>query len=151
MTRTAIKNGELTGAELRSIRELLGLSPAWLAKHLEIREREYTRMEQGTRGSIYRDGEWCDGGRIARSVNALAEEASDLVEELVSEYEHMQPNGTAPALFTYRTDLDYEEAQYRQGVAYEKQKPVRWHHHICARVADEVDVRIAYVSLPDEK
>lgn len=126
-------NGAMTGAELRSIRELLGLSPVWLARHLQMSEREYVLMERG-RSPIYRG--------VASKVDRLAEEASELVEELVEEHER-KPGGV---IYTYETDSDYEFIQQKQSIAVEHQKPVRWHHQICARVRDEVEIKIEYVS-----
>lgn len=129
----------MTGAELRSIRELLGLSPVWLSRHLKISEREYVLMERG-RSPIPGGDE--DKPDVVAIVEGLADEASELVEKLVEQYER-EPGGV---LYTYETDSDYEYVQQRQKLALEHQKPVRWHHHICARVRDEVDVRIDYVA-----
>jgi hypothetical protein len=126
-------NGAMSGAELRSIRELLGLSPVWLARHLKMSEREYVLMERG-RSPIYRN--------VASKVEKLAEEASDLVGQLVEKFER---DGGGP-LITYETDADYEFIQQEQKLPLEKHKPVRWHHHICARVADEIDVRVDYIA-----
>lgn len=134
----ATATGVMTGAELRSTRELLGFSPTWISRHLGIAEREYVLMERG-RSPVYKP--------IARKIETLAIEASDLVDGLIDKAEEDLNKGGKSVLHTYETDADYEFAQRSQGLSLEDQKPVRWHHHICARVADEVDVKIEYVSV----
>ena len=122
----------MSAAELRSTREFLGFSPLWMARHLKMSEREYVLMERD-RAPIYRG--------VTNKVEELAEEVNGLIDQLVKKIER----GEVDALQTYETDADYEYVQQQQNIPYNEQKPVRWHRHICARVADQIDVRIDYI------
>jgi hypothetical protein len=138
--------GVMSGAELRSTREVLGLSPVWMARYLEMSEREYDHMERG-KAPIYRG--------VAEKVQKLADEATRLVDTLAESYDiaaNKGYTGDAITMRTYRTDSDYEHAQralFRGAVlTWSDIKPVRWHHHICARVVAEVPaVRIEYLDV----
>jgi hypothetical protein len=122
----------MSGAELRSTRELLGLSPVWMAHHLQASPRDFDFMERG-REPVNQ--------ATADKVNALAEEASALVDELIQFHEKCAHKST---MITYKTDADFENAQHDQKVPWANRKPVRWHHHVCARVAEQVDIKIDY-------
>lgn len=111
----------LTPAELKSQREYLGLSTAWIADRLVIGERRIQRMETGQE-------------TIPDAVIALIDEvqadAKKMVEQMVAVYRRkVKAAEGAPALLpTYRTDKISEEAS--------KPYPSRFYRHVAARVAD---------------
>ncbi|WP_396902648.1 hypothetical protein [Mycolicibacterium sp.] len=117
----------VTPAELRCLREFLGLPPVWLADRLKVRERTLHRWEAAV--APIPDG-------VATEVENLANDAADIVEQLVQQYEA----SGGGELVTYRTDEDYR-AVGELGLVY----PASWHRAIAARVAEQVpDVTLVY-------
>lgn len=110
----------VTPAELRCLREFLGLPPVWLADRLNVRERTLHRWEAAV--IPIPDG-------VAVEVEALANDAGDIVDALVQQYE----KSGGGELVTYRTDEDYRSVG-DLGLIY----PASWHRAIAARVAEQV-------------
>jgi hypothetical protein len=115
----------MTGAELRSLTELLGLNVAYLSKRWRATESTVKNWMKGSHEVPH----W-----IADDVNAMVDDTTDRLDTLVAK---LSPGDE---LQTYRTDVEYhdtegEEAPYNAS----------WHRGLCARAADEVDnVRITY-------
>lgn len=109
----------MTGAELRVVREWLGLTTRWLADHLDVAERSIHRWESGERPIP-------DGVRLA--VERLEQATSEIVEAAVTACN----DAPDPGLITYRSDGEYAEHHPEQPW------PASWHRAVVARVAHEV-------------
>lgn len=109
----------MTDAELKVIREYLGLTTRWLADHLGVAERTVHRWESGA--SPIPDGVRLEVERLevatATAVGAAVEACMDLPD---------------PAVVTYRTDEEYRARHP------EPTWPASWHRAVVARVAEEV-------------
>lgn len=118
----------MTDAELRVVREWLGLSPEWLAQHLGVSPRTVRHWEAG-RYAIP------DGVRLA--VEELEASTTATVATTVGQLMDLPE----PGLVTYRTDAEYHQAHPEQPF------PASWHRAVVARVAHEVPALvIAYAS-----
>ena len=111
----------MTAGELKSGREYLGLSTAWMAEKLVIAERRIQRMESGQES-------------IPDTIVTLMDEASADAKAL---YDELNPiyrrkvkagDGRPVMLPTYRTDKESIDA----GEKY----PARFYRHIAARISD---------------
>ena len=112
----------MTSAEFRCLRELLGLTTAWLAARLGVAERTVQRWDHGHADIPL---------GVAETVEALREEADRQLDELIDRI-----TADAP-LVAYRTD---EDAQ-ADGSGW----PASWHRALCGRAADEVPgLRLIY-------
>lgn len=109
----------MTAAELRVVREFLGLTTRWLAEHLEVAERTVHRWEDGT--SVVPDG-------VRVEVERLEEATAQVVSAAIAACNDMRD----PAILTYRTDADYRRHHPEQPWE------ARWHRAVVARVAQEV-------------
>lgn len=109
----------MTPAELRVVREFLGLTPEWLADHLKVSPRSVRHWEAGKFSiphGVYlqvRDLEFRTGEFIGGIVDALMDVPD-------------------PVVVTYRTDAEYHAAHPE--IAF----PASWHRAVLARVALEV-------------
>lgn len=112
----------MTPAEMKVVREYLGLTTLWLAEHLVVAERTIHRWEAGA--SRIPDG-------VRTRIEALETAAAETVTATVEHYEHIRDPTEVP-LLTYRTDDDYRT--HHPEVTY----PASWHRAIAARVANEV-------------
>ena len=110
----------MTGAEMQSTREFLGLSLGWLSRHMTMNERRMMRMETGQESIP-------DG--LVTAIDEMSGEANELVSELIAKYRRqVKATPDEPVtVTTYRTDKDYE-SKY----------PARWHRMVCARVCQAV-------------
>lgn len=110
----------MSAAELRVIRERLGLPTAWAADKLGVAERSVTRWETGSH-------QIPDGiGDEVRRWQAVADAAvADARERLAAE-DH-------PSMVTYRTNDDYHAAHL--GIDW----PASFHRAITGRIAETVD------------
>ncbi|HEX6518290.1 MAG TPA: DUF1870 family protein [Nocardioidaceae bacterium] len=120
----------MTPAELRVVREFLGLTPEWLAGHLGVSARTVRHWEAGKYGIP-------DGVRLeiedleARTAQFVAGCAGQLMD---------LPD---PGVVVYRTDEEYRAAH--PGVGF----PASWHRACVARIAQEVPaLAIVYAELP---
>ncbi|WP_165608865.1 DUF1870 family protein [Mycolicibacterium fortuitum] len=112
----------MTPAELRCLREFLGLTTAWLADRLGIRERRLQRMEAGA--EPIPDG-------VAAEIDDLAATTAEYVEQLLNEFDDTDEAAT---LITYRTD-----AAFKASGGLGKTFPASWHRAVAARVAEQID------------
>ncbi len=121
----------MSDAELKVIREFLGLTGDWLAGHLEVSPRTVRHWEQGKYPIP-------DGVRLAmEDLEArTATFISGIVEKLLDMPE--------PAVLTYRTDEEYHAAH--PDILF----PASWHRAVVARVAQEVPgLTIVYRQPPE--
>lgn len=118
----------MSGAELRCLREWLGLTTRWLADHLGVAERSVHRWESGVRDVPQ---------GVADEVLRLSEITYDVLNGLVDHLIDMPD----PGVYTYTSDADYRHHHP------EVDWPASWHRALCARLADEVPgLRITYWS-----
>ena len=116
----------MSGAELRCLREWLGLTTRWLADHLDVAERSVHRWESGA---------YPVPAGVASDVLRLSEVAYDVLNGIVDRLLDLPD----PGVVTYRSDADYRAHHPEQDW------PASWHRALCARLADEVPgLRIAY-------
>lgn len=109
----------MTGAELKVVREWLGLTTRWLADHLDVAERTVHRWEMGV-------------SPIPEGVRVEVEKLEARTAEIVSAAVDACNDARDPALLTYRTDEDYHAHHPEQPW------PASWHRALVARVAHEV-------------
>ena len=116
----------MSGAELRCVREWLGLTTRWLADHLGVAERSVHRWESGIR-------EVPEG--VAAEVLRLSEITYGVLNGLIDQLLDVPE----PGVYTYMSDADYRSHHPEQDW------PASWHRALCARLADEVPgLRIVY-------
>ncbi|MCV7174956.1 hypothetical protein [Mycolicibacterium sphagni] len=110
----------VTAAELKSMREYIGLDVSWVAKKLAIGERRITRMEAGGESIVF---------AVVELLDEAHADAKALVDKLVAFHRRaVKRTGCDSMLTTYRNDEQAAEAGFRW--------PARWHRHVAARVAD---------------
>lgn len=110
----------MTPAEIRAVREHLGLSHTELAAVLAVDARSVRRWEMGTQ-DIHED----NVAAIRRIVDITATTVRRQVIALRGKHE--------PTIVTYRYDADMWDAYPKYAPL-----PARWHHIIAARVAEHV-------------
>lgn len=116
----------MTAAEFKAAREHLGLSPDWLARHLNVQDRSLRRWEKGTVPVP-------DGVRDALA--DIETETASTVDDYVNALRRRQE----PVIVTYRTDDELHEAM--PGIDY----PPSWHRAVAARVKQRVPrLRVIY-------
>jgi transcriptional regulator with XRE-family HTH domain len=116
----------MTDAELRTVREFLGLTGDWLAAHLGVSPRTVRHWEQG-RYPIP------DGVRLA--VEDLEERTAEFVDAIAKDLRDARD----PVVLVYRNDDEYRRMNPRA------EFPAAWHRAVVARVALEVPgLGIAY-------
>ena len=112
----------MTAAEFRCLRDLLGLTTAWLAARLGVAERTVKRWDHGHAPVP---------AGVAEAVEQLREEAGRQLDALVDAV------AADATVVTYRTDADAQAA----GEVW----PASWHRAVCARAADELPrLRLVY-------
>jgi len=109
----------MTPAELRVVREFLGLTPEWLAGHLQVSARTVRHWEAGKYAIP-------DGVRL--EVEDLERRTGEFVAGVVEKLMDLPD----PGLLTYRDDAEYHAAHP------EVPFPASWHRAVVARVAQEV-------------
>jgi transcriptional regulator with XRE-family HTH domain len=116
----------MTDAELRVVREFLGLSPEWLAGHLGVSARTVRHWEAGKYAIP-------DGVRL--EVEDLERRTGEFLDGLVPQLMDLPD----PGVYVYRTDAEYHSAHP------EVPFPASWHRAVAARLAMEVPaLAIAY-------
>lgn len=116
----------MTDAELRVVREFLGVTPEWLGAHLGVSARTVRHWEAG-RYDIP------DGVRL--ELEDLERRTAEFIGGIVPQLMD-QPD---PGVVTYRTDAEYHAAHP------EIPFPASWHRAVVARIAQEVPgLSIAY-------
>ncbi|GEL19323.1 helix-turn-helix domain-containing protein [Pseudonocardia asaccharolytica] len=109
----------MTGAELRVVREHLGLTTRWLAEHLRVQERTVHRWE-------------ADVSPIPDGVRCAVEDLETRTAAVVTTAIEACLDAPDPKILTYRTDGDYQAHHPEQPW------PASWHRAVVARVAGEV-------------
>jgi len=120
----------MTGVELKTIREWLGLGGDWLAEYLDVSPRAVRHWEAGKR--LIPDGVRLE---VERLEAVTAQYVAAGVEALT--------DARDPAVVTY-----YSDEQYRQAYP-EETWPATWHRRVVARIAQEVP-RLVIMSPPND-
>lgn len=116
----------MTAAELRVMREFLGLSPEWLADHLQVSGRTVRHWEAE---------KYTIPDRVRLEVEDLERRTGEFIDGCVDQLMDIPD----PGVITYRTDTEYHEAH--PDVLF----PASWHRAVVARIAQEVPaLAIAY-------
>ncbi|KUJ65460.1 hypothetical protein ACZ90_48050 [Streptomyces albus subsp. albus] len=116
----------MTPAELKVVREFLGLTGDWLASHLGVSPRTVRHWEQGKYPIP-------DGVRL--EVEDLERRTGEFVSGIIEQLMDLPD----PGVLTYRDDAEYHAAHP------EIPFPASWNRAVVARVAQEVPgLRIAY-------
>lgn len=110
----------MTGGELQTVREYLGLTGDWLAARLHVNPRTVRAWEAGR--YPVPDG-------VRTEVEALESQTAAAVGELVAALQDARD----PAVVVYRDDA--ELAADRPGAGH---MPARWWRHVVARACEEV-------------
>lgn len=105
-------------AELRVVREYLGLPGEWLSDRLGVQGRTFRRWEAGT--SLIPDG-------VRVEIEAIEADTAARVNAAVDDL----AGRADPAVVVYRTDEEFQEAT---GLDY----PASWHRALVGRVAEDV-------------
>lgn len=115
----------MSPAEFRCLYEFLGLSPEWVAAHLNASTDEVARWATGDESVP---------AFAANELTSLATMTAKLVHELATAHRW---GGT---IETYRNDAEFRAAD-PFGLTY----PASWHRAVAARVADRsADIKITY-------
>lgn len=109
----------MTAAELKVVREFLGLTGDWLAQHLGVSPRTVRHWEAGKYDIP-------DGVRLA--VEDLEARTGEFISGVVEKLMDLPD----PGVITYRDDAEYKAARP------ESEFPASWHRAVVARVAQEV-------------
>lgn len=109
----------MTPAELKVVREFLGVSGEWLAGHLKVSARTVRHWEEAKYPIP-------DGMRLA--VEDLEARTAEFIGGAVRQLNDL-PDTT---IATYRNDVEYHAAHP------EIHFPASWHRRVCARIAQEV-------------
>lgn len=118
----------MTPAELRVIREFLGLTPEWLAAHLNVSARTVRHWEAGKYA-------------IPDGVRLEVERLEAHTGQAVGTYVDALMDLPDPGVTTFRTDAEFHAAAPEQAPL-----PASWHRAVVARVAQEVPgLSIVYV------
>jgi transcriptional regulator with XRE-family HTH domain len=121
----------MTPAELKVIREFLGLSGAALAAYLKVSGRTVRHWEEGKYPIP-------DGARLA--IEDLEAQTGEFVSSSIEQLMDLPD----PGVVTYRTDKEYHAAH--PDVPY----PASWHRAVIARIAQEVPgLEIAYAEVAE--
>jgi len=116
----------MTDAELKTVREFLGLSGDWLAGHLGVDPRTVRHWEAGK--YLIPDG-------VRLEIERLEEATGTFVSNVIDALMDMPD----PGVIVYRNDAEYHAAHP------EIEFPASWHRACVARIALEVPaLRIAY-------
>ncbi|MFG2970844.1 helix-turn-helix domain-containing protein [Streptomyces sp. NPDC048288] len=116
----------MSAAELRVVREFLGLTPEWLASHLSVSARTVRHWEAGKYAIP-------DGVRL--EVEDLEARTGEFVTGVVEKLMDLPD----PGVITYRDDAEYHAAHP------ESEFPASWHRAVVARIAQDVPaLAIAY-------
>lgn len=115
----------MTGAEMQTAREFLGLTRGWLATDLQMGERRMMRMEA--------DQERIPDALVTR-LDEIAAATKDIVSDMIAHYRRASKRNPDENIFirTYRTDDDYAASSEYLGY------PAKWHRMCCARVCEAV-------------
>lgn len=115
----------MTGAEMQTTREFLGLTRGWLANDLQMGERRMMRMEA--------DQERIPDALVSR-LDDVAAHTKEVVSDMIARYRRAAKRNPGEDLFiqTYKTDEGYAASSEWMGY------PAKWHRMCCARVCEAV-------------
>lgn len=118
----------MSPAEFRVVREFLGLTPEWLAEHLNVSTRTVRHWEAGKYAIP-------DGVRL--EVEDLERRTGEFVSGCIEKLIDLPD----PGIITYRSDEEYQAAHP------EIPFPASWHRRCVARIAQEVPALV--IAYPD--
>jgi hypothetical protein len=127
----------ITGAEFRAMREYLGLSLAWMARHVMCDQRRLLRMEMDQEDIP---------SKFASQIDDLYEETAEITRQLTAKYKLMVDGRSAgdTILPVYRSDDEYR-ADRKRKIDHGARFTAQWHRMVAQRVADVVPgVVLAY-------
>jgi hypothetical protein len=127
----------MTGAEMQTAREFLGLTRGWLGNDLQMGERRMMRMEAGQ--------ERIPDALVAR-LDDVSAHTKDVVSDMISTYRRAVKRNPGEDVFiqTYKTDEAFALSDDWPGY------PAKWHRMCCARVMDAVPgVVLTYSKVDD--
>ena len=121
----------MTGGELQTIREYLGLTGEDLARLVEVAPRTVRAWEAGTVPipTTRREGRV----PVREAVTRLEVYTAGAVDDLETALRDARAAGQEPAIVVYRTDADMHAD--RPDTAH---LPARWWRHVVARAAHEI-------------
>jgi len=123
----------MTPAELRMVRDYLGLTADWLAARLGVSARTVRHWEAGRYP-------------IPDGVRQEVEHLEELTAQAVHDTAARLMDIPEPWVVTYRSDAEYAAVHPEAGW------PASWHRHLLARIAERVTgLRVVYapVDAPD--
>jgi DNA-binding XRE family transcriptional regulator len=122
---------KMSDAELRCVREYLGLTQEWLADHLDVVPRTIRRWEMGQRAIPE---------AVALEMERLALETGRYVQRMTQVFEQHTPGRSYTA---FRSDGDVEYVM--SPLAYtEAPLPAGWYRRTAARVWEATNCPIEY-------
>ena len=121
----------MTGGELQTIREYLGLTGEDLARLVEVAPRTVRAWEAGTVPipTARREGRV----PVREAVERLEAFTAAAVDDVVTAARAAHAAGTQPAVVVYRTDDELHAARPDT-----EHLPARWWRHVVARAAEQV-------------
>ena len=128
----------MTGAEMQTYREFLGLSRGWLAQDLQMGERRMMRMEAGQERIP---------NALVSKLDDIAAYTRDTVTDMIAQYRRKSKRTPGEDVFirSYKTDEAYAATPGYSGY------PAKWHRMCCARVNEAVPgLVITYDQEPDD-
>jgi hypothetical protein len=128
----------MTGAELQTTLEFLGLTPDWLATELNIDKRGVARMMADQRAIRV---------EVTTLVDNMASVTKRTVDRMIAKYRRQVKDTTDDVILvlTYRTDDLYRAADP------DSEYPARWHRMVVARVCEAVPRLVpSYWELDDQ-
>lgn len=128
----------MTGAEMQTTREFLGLTRGWLADDLQMGERRMMRMEAGQ--------ESIPDALVAR-LDEVAAHTKDVVSDMIATYRRAVKRNPGEDVFiqTYKSDEAFAVSPDYPGY------PAKWHRMCCARVMEAVPgVILTYSPVEDD-
>lgn len=129
--RRSNRSSAITDAELRLLREYLGVSGEWLADQLSVAPRTVRRWEQGTAPIP---------AAVAEEVEHLVHEQEQFVDAILQSLPAEHATADPVWVVTYPTDAAYRDEHP------DLPWPAGWHRAAIARVmAQRSDVRIGYL------
>lgn len=123
MHHNPISEAAMSSAEFRCLREFLGLSPEWLAEHLDVQERTVHRWS--TSDTHVPEG-------VAERMRLIARDTAAYVSTLAR---------TGGTVFTYRNDAQFLRSADISTLPTDHRHhasifPASWHRAVAARVLD---------------
>jgi hypothetical protein len=112
----------MSAADLKAMREFLGLTAGWLAEYVGMSERRVQRFEVGKEELIPKE--------LSEPLDALYDDTAETVARWISKYGELLKTRDTVEIPVYRDDGEYRRA-HKHSVY-----PARWHRMVAQRVVD---------------